>query len=142
MKIGSLFSYKWDGSGEDDSQTDSEFSEDEDEPVSEDWALLVIESRFHKENIFSFLGSESQVEGYTSAESIHCEQVVVCAGFSGTQQGFLSVGTVSIILGQAFFKVKSIALDRELGKKPQTCILNCGRLLLIRQLTVILDHGL
>ena len=94
------------------------------EPIStihsrgEDWALVEIDHVGMRCNTFHVPGDKKpqRVTGYVKTADLTSCEVWVCAGVSGVQVGFMKRHPASVIMSKSLFAVRSISLERPLGK--------------------------
>lgn len=119
---GSVIAYKWDTEYDDNEDGDlGETTEDEafcDEDCADgaDWALIEFSNSLFSENTFLYSDELQKVRGHLGSAELKNGEVYVCGGYSGAQKGLLRGGVASVLMGQRFFRVKSISLQRELGE--------------------------
>jgi hypothetical protein len=118
--IGHIYSYKFSGGVKlhDDEDADHNSSLDEVNWLGQDWALIRIANpKFLLPNKFC-VGSNripTQVNGYLRNEDLIAGRVSILS-VNGAVHGTLNGSEASMMIEHSYFTVRSIALDRQLGK--------------------------
>lgn len=110
-KCGFVHSYEWSGNGS------SEHAVPESDSSSAmDWMLIRLSSEFQLPNVVSRAGKASMtITGSLNVKDFEDSEVVICAGVSGTQLGFLSYTTSTITFGSVNYDVFHVALEQPIG---------------------------
>jgi len=123
QKIGNIHSYKFSGAVQ---SQDTEDEDEDDSPLNEvswlghDWALIEIsDPKLYLPN--SFLEGLStrliQVNGHWKNDNLVAGKVSILSA-NGVVNGILNGSDASLMIGNSYFTVRSIALEVQLGKRP------------------------
>jgi hypothetical protein len=123
-EIGNIHSYKFSGTVE---PQDTEDEDEGDSPRNEvswlgrDWALIEIsDPKLYLPN--SFLAGSStrliQVSGHLRNDNLVAGKVSILSA-NGVVNGILNGSEASLMIGNSYFTVRSIALEVQLGKSPE-----------------------
>jgi hypothetical protein len=121
-QIGDIYSYSFSGTvrsliSEDE---DSNSSLDEVSWLGQDWALIrILNPEFRLPNRFYALPSSSPIfiNGHLKNGELKAGKVSVLS-VTGVVHGILNGSQTSMMMGQSYFTVRSIALERQLGERP------------------------
>lgn len=119
-RIGSIYSYKFSGvvHAQESGDEDSASTVDEINWLGHDWALIKIsDPQFYLPNSFSASPGTRliRVNGHLNNDSLTAGKVSIIS-VNGVVNGILNGNEASMMIGNSYFTVRSIALETQLGK--------------------------
>ena len=92
-------------------------------PAASDWALVNLQNQ----NLSAFNEFQSpempeprNISTFVKLKDLTAGEVLVCAGASGYQRAFLSGNSASVSMAGSFFQVRTVSLERSLGKRHRS----------------------
>jgi hypothetical protein len=105
------------------SNSDSAY-EGEGDWLGQDWALIRMNPIYHRPNMYTWFGSSRTtfIDGHLKISELTAGTVSICC-VNTVVRGILSGSDASMVIGNSFFTVRSIALEKPLGKRRYALIL-------------------